>query len=241
MPTCTLIAASDPPSRPPPHRTLPPPPPGLPSTLPPPPPPPRGEPPSVPVAVAVELAQLYPVIRRAVRAFHHDRSTVDDITQLTALRVLALWDCFTPSPDAPNDRRAWAAAIAFNTVRNWRNRAAAAKRGAEIGVDPEALEAMSRHDSTAETLLQARETLRELRAAVTPTHWMAFYMLHVEGHTCVHIGRVLGAPPGTVYNWIHAAREEIRAHLARDAAKAGARLTRANMRALGRRARARRR
>lgn len=224
MGTCTRSIPFDPPSialparRPPPPPPLPPPPPELPSTLPPPPP---DEPPGVPLRAAVEFARLYPTIQRTVRAIHRDRSTVDDITQEAALRVLSRWYRFRPTPGAtvPETRAArrnWAARHALYVVQEWREKASAQKRTAEIVTDPAEVEAAPRgHVPSAESLAIREETLQELEAATTPERWRAFYMSHAEGRTAPEIAAEMGARVNTVYTWIHDAAEDLRAYLAR--------------------------
>ena len=234
MEACTSSVAADPsfarltgrrrpPSdRPPLPSTLPPPP-ALPSTLPPPPPPP-----AVPVNVALELARLYPVIRRAVRVLHRDDSTAEDLDQEAALRVLVKWERFVPPPgtadDARRARRAWVARIAFYVVREWHEAARTQKRAAELVTDPADMEAaVGGAAPDAETLAIGLETLREFEGATTPERWYAFYAHHVEGRTGAIIARETGAPVNTVYTWIRLAAEDIRAYLARrEAAERGA-------------------
>ena len=233
MEACTSSVAADPsfarltgrrrrpPSdRPPLPSTLPPPP-ALPSTLPPPPPPP-----AVPVLVAVELARLYPVIRRAVCVLHPDESTVDDITQEAALRVLVRWHRFTTPPgvDARRARRAWVATLALYTVREWRGAQSAQKRAAELVMDPADMEAAGGTTPDAETLAIGLETLAELAAATTAERWYTFHAIHVEGRTAAAIARETGAPVGTVYTWARLAAKDLRAYLARReaAARSGA-------------------
>ena len=213
------LAGRRPPSdRPPLPSTLPPPP-ALPSTLPPPPPPP-----AVPLHVALELARLYPVIRRAVRVLVPDDVTADDVTQEAAIRVLVMWERFVPPLGTADDirraRRAWVARIAFYVVREWRDAARAKKRAAEIVMDPAEVAAAGGTSPDPETLAIGLETLQELAAATTPERWHAFYAHHAEGRPGTIIARETGAPVNTVYTWIRLAAEDIRAYLARREAAA---------------------
>lgn len=177
------------------------------------------------MGVAVELARLYPVIRRAVRVLLPDAATADDVTQEAAIRVLVKWSRFVPPPGTAEDirraKRAWVARIAIYVVREWHEAARAQKRAAELVTDPADMEAaVGGAAPDAETLAIGLETLRELEGATTPERWHAFYAHHVEGRSGVIIARETGAPVNTVYTWIRLATLDIRAFLARGEAAA---------------------
>lgn len=177
---------------------------------------PPGGPPLSPAAI-LELASLYPVLRRTVRAIHGDRNDVDDLTQEAALRVYVLWhryDLDMRPSRGKRDRRSWAAVVALHVVQEYRQRSRMKKRAGEVlaGLDHR----MDQPDSLdLEALVMNAETLRELESATTPRRWRAFYLQYVEEYTRREVAERMNVSKSTAQSWILSAASDIRAYLAR--------------------------
>jgi RNA polymerase sigma-70 factor, ECF subfamily len=133
------------------------------------------------------------------------RQDAEDVTQeslVRALRSLAGWD-------RARDFEPWLMAIAGNRCRTWL--AARARRPPTTSLDnPIADQSapQSAGDALTEEIWLALSTLRA-------DYRQAFLLFHEQQLSYLEISAALGCPVGTVKTWVHRARRELAAQLAR--------------------------
>lgn len=160
---------------------------------------------------------VFSLIYRMVR----DHERAEDLAQETFVKVFNALRSYNPSYKFSS----WIFKIANNTaidVLRRKEPAMLALEGspqAETAADIEAtaLQLRSRGESPLDEL-EARELGRQIEAAIAklrPEYRSCILLRHIEGRPYEEIAAILELPLGTVKTYIHRARNELRAHLAR--------------------------
>lgn len=133
---------------------------------------------------------------------HHD---AEDVAQESLVRALKSLDHY----DVERDFRPWLLAIAGNRCRSFaqvRNRR------------PRVTDDFSQFEDPRHKEHEARPMLEEVSVALArlrEEYRQAFLLFHTEHLSYAEIASALVCPIGTVRTWVHRARKEIAAHLAR--------------------------
>jgi RNA polymerase sigma-70 factor (ECF subfamily) len=143
------------------------------------------------------VAPHYPALLQRLTLVLRDRGEAEDVAQEAYLRAFRAWPAFRG-----DDARGWLFTIglrlAFNVLRRrrlWRM---------VTGPVPEG------------TWQPATDV--DLWAAIgqlEPRHRAALVLHVVDGYTQAEVGKMLGAPPGTVASWISRAKARLRTELDR--------------------------
>lgn len=151
-------------------------------------------------AVADQLRQHLPALRRYARALTGDTAAADDLVQDCVERALSrahLWR-------APGNMRAWLFTLMHNLNAN-RCRRAAWRSTMTMTCDrPEA--ARPAHQMERLMANQALSALHQLSEA----HREVLILVAIEGMPYADAAAVLGVPPGTVMSRLSRAREHLR-------------------------------
>jgi RNA polymerase sigma-70 factor (ECF subfamily) len=144
-----------------------------------------------------ELVALYPALARRMAMVLRDPDIAQDIAQSTMVRALEHRRRFNGG-----DLRAWVYTIglrlAFNELRRRRTvqgRSSAEEPTWAMTMDPDLWVAL---------------------AAIEPRARAALFLSVLDGYTHAEIGRILGAPEGTVSSWLSRAKDRLRSALEED-------------------------
>lgn len=112
----------------------------------------------------------------------------------------------------PNKLRSWLYGICRRVASAYRKRA---HRGREKLVDHSAMIERSTEPAPDDMTMrrQARERLHRVLDEMNPERRAVFVMFELEELSCAEIAEQVGAPVGTVYSRLHAARAEFRTAL----------------------------
>jgi len=151
-------------------------------------------------AVADQLPQHLPALRRYARALTGDVAASDDLVQDCAERALSrahLWR-------EPGNMRAWLFTIMHNLNANHRRRAATRPTVAMAQDLPEAAWPARQIER-----LMANQTLSALHQ-LSAAHREVLILVAIEGMPYADVAEVLGVQPGTVMSRVSRAREHLR-------------------------------
>ncbi len=149
---------------------------------------------------AAAVDRHYPGLVQRLTLVLHDGEEAKDVAQEAYLRAFQAWDRFDGT-----DARAWlhtiALRLAFNRLRRRRiwDRWLRGERRDPTWVMPERLD------------------LWRALAGLRPQARAALLLNVVDGYTQAEIGRMLGAPEGTVASWVAEAKRHLREALGEEA------------------------
>ncbi|GIW88971.1 MAG: DNA-directed RNA polymerase sigma-70 factor [Isosphaeraceae bacterium] len=134
------------------------------------------------------------------------RQDAEDVVQETFLRALRAIGRF----DLRRPLRPWLIRIAVNRCRSWRARSA--RHAAPIGLLDDHADGRSGLHDPDDLLGTLQAALNQLR----PEYQTVFRLFHERGLPYDQIALSLGRPAGTIKTWLHRARAELAAQLARN-------------------------
>ena len=134
----------------------------------------------------------YPALVQRLTLVLHDAEEAKDVAQDAYVRAMQAWGHFDGA-----DVRAWlhtiALRLAFNKLREWRVRRLF-------------LRSQSR-DAT--WVMPERIDIWRAVGELHPRHRAALLLNVVDGYTQAEVGRILGAPEGTVASWVATAKRQL--------------------------------
>jgi len=170
--------------------------------------------PDVSPAIAASLERLREWAVNTARRF--GAPSAEDAAQEAFLRAMRSAETFAPAPDVPHEvaLRRWLAGILAHVVADaWtaERRQVRARESAPANPSIDPFGAVA-----------ARQVLRRILqafpAATSPARFRAFLGHDIDGTPAHEIARQEGAPEGTIWTRIHAARRDLEAMLAREKA-----------------------
>ncbi|WP_255468674.1 RNA polymerase sigma factor [Reyranella sp. CPCC 100927] len=152
------------------------------------------------LAVADQLPQHLPALRRYARMLTGDATAADDLLQDCAERALSRARLWRPS----GNLRAWLFTIMHNLHANHRRRAASRPPEAPIDEVPEPAWPAPQFDT-----LAANQTLAAV-GRLSPVQREVLLLVAVDGMAYSEVAAVLNIPVGTVMSRLSRARDQLR-------------------------------